>query len=574
MQQTSFAGHVDFWAETDDPGRSILCGWVGNPFRDVATEPTLAATLRTEAGLVRTQAAGVTYPRDDVAAVGAGLLLLCDAPAQLLAGFTEVEIRAGERAFRLFAAPGIEGLDRRRGRDAVRPLALRGGPVDHRALVLGCLSERGAGTPDGGSADHTIVVHSVIACPGLGALVLGRARAPEPNLQDLSVPKADAPFVCGHWQGGPEIWEAPFACLVNGAALADGENRLAARFANGRLAHALMPAAEMPQPPALRRVLAALPALLRREAPDAMDAVPGPAIAALHAACRKAPLAVEELRFGEAQPASISLIVPLHGRVDFMEVQLALFARQAPRDIVYVLDDPPLRAEADALAQACLAKFGVPFRLLLPSRNLGFAGASNAGFRAASGRFVCFLNSDVFPEQDDWAERLAARLEAAPRLGAAGPLLLFADGSVQHEGMVLEPLPSRFGWRFPIHSNKGLRPGPERGLAPVPAITGACMMLRRDVAAALGGFDEAYAIGDFEDSDLCQRLARLGLTCAVDRDVRALHLERQSQGAAAPWREGATLFNAWVHERRWPRGGARSAPAQPATARSGRKRAP
>ncbi len=50
-------------------------------------------------------------------------------------------------------------------------------------------------------------------------------------------------------------------------------------------------------------------------------------------------------------------------------------------------------------------------------------------------------------------------------------------------------------------------------------------------------FDPDYAIGDFEDADLCLRAAALGLRCAVDMTVRAYHLERQSQNAApGEWR--------------------------------------
>jgi GT2 family glycosyltransferase len=68
----------------------------------------------------------------------------------------------------------------------------------------------------------------------------------------------------------------------------------------------------------------------------------------------------------------------------------------------------------------------------------------------------------------------------------------------------------------------------------------------------LGGFDEGFIIGDFEDSDLCLKLAARGLGCAVDLDVTMYHLERQSQtGSEQRWRMNLTLFNAWVHEARW-----------------------
>jgi GT2 family glycosyltransferase len=76
--------------------------------------------------------------------------------------------------------------------------------------------------------------------------------------------------------------------------------------------------------------------------------------------------------------------------------------------------------------------------------------------------------------------------------------------------------------------------------------------MRRALAEELGGFDEAYVIGDFEDSDLCLRIGQRGLACAVDPSVRLYHLERRSQvGAAQRWRMNMTLYNAWTHQTRW-----------------------
>jgi GT2 family glycosyltransferase len=78
------------------------------------------------------------------------------------------------------------------------------------------------------------------------------------------------------------------------------------------------------------------------------------------------------------------------------------------------------------------------------------------------------------------------------------------------------------------------------------------MLMRRDLAVALGGFSEDFIIGDFEDTDLCLRLHEMGLDSAVDTGVYLYHLERKSQATSAQaWRMNLTLYNAWVHEKRW-----------------------
>ena len=219
-------------------------------------------------------------------------------------------------------------------------------------------------------------------------------------------------------------------------------------------------------------------------------------------------------------------------------------------DVVYVLDDPPRRQAALALADSVHARFAIPFTLVIMAENRGFASACNIGLAAARGEYVCFLNSDVLPITGDFADRLADRLETVPRLGIVGGLLLFEDGSVQHEGMQMQVVRSQGGLAYPIHTRKGQRP---RGtdLHVCDMVTGACMVLRRDVANRMGGFDEGFIIGDFEDADLCSRVRAEGLSVAVDHTVRLYHLERQSQaGPEHRWRRNLTAYNAWRYEQR------------------------
>ncbi len=306
----------------------------------------------------------------------------------------------------------------------------------------------------------------------------------------------------------------------------------------------------------IRQILS-LPRAPASRLASVMEGTIGPAVAALNAARLARPRAVTDVAFGTPPAAPrLSVVVPLHGRLDFMEMQLALFSARPDRgvELIYVLDDPPRRAECEQMALAAEARFGLPFRLLLLEENLGFAPACNEGAKRARAPFLCLLNSDVFPLPDQGMGALTAlpaRLEADPGLGAVGPLLLYEDGTVQHQGMQFEAVRGLPPWPFPIHPRKA-HPAPQGAeLLDAPAITGACLALRRAEWEALGGFDEGFVIGDFEDSDLCLRLREKGLRCAVDTGARMYHLERQSQEEGAGWRFHATLFNAWRHARRW-----------------------
>ncbi len=288
----------------------------------------------------------------------------------------------------------------------------------------------------------------------------------------------------------------------------------------------------------------------------AFDQVLGPAVLALNEARLAAAPGYTSVIYGQL-PASprASVVVPLYGRLDFVEYQMALFSADAGmRDVEFicVLDDPAKQREAQGLFASIYERFKLPLRAILLDRNVGYAPANNVGLRHANGEFVAFLNSDIFPATQNWLERLTDCLTQTPTLGVIGPVLLYEDGSIQHAGMYFEKLPEFGDWFYCQHLGKGRRAADRLDVQTVPAITGACMVMRRELALQIGGFDEAYVIGDFEDSDLCMKLRAQGLDCAVDYGSKMYHLERKSQaGGDQLWRLNMTAYNAWTHDRRW-----------------------
>jgi GT2 family glycosyltransferase len=285
------------------------------------------------------------------------------------------------------------------------------------------------------------------------------------------------------------------------------------------------------------------------------DRVIGPAIETINNFRLRNPVSYNRLTFGpQPHTPRASIIVPLYGRIDFMEYQLAFFSKTLSRDyeLIYVLDDPTKLRATEFLAASCLARFHYPFRLVVLAENVGYAPANNVGLAVATGRYICFLNSDVFPEEARWLDFMLDTAEADPTIGVVGALLLFEDETIQHDGCSYETL-SEFGdWIFCLHPNKGLIPQDQATVHQVEAVTGACFLMSAELARVVGGFDEGYVIGDFEDADLCEKAKATGRICVVDRRARLFHLERQSQGSQqTSWRLNLTLYNAWRFQRRW-----------------------
>ena len=134
------------------------------------------------------------------------------------------------------------------------------------------------------------------------------------------------------------------------------------------------------------------------------------------------------------------------------------------------------------------------------SPELGFGGANNIGAAATTAPLILFLNPDTEPEPESIAE-MAGELERRPKAGAAGPRLTLSDGSLDPAGHRSFPRPANALHRF-LGSPRLLRRGVAKpynpdeasptAVAEIDAVSGACLMVRREAFAAVGGFDPEF----------------------------------------------------------------------------------
>lgn len=295
---------------------------------------------------------------------------------------------------------------------------------------------------------------------------------------------------------------------------------------------------------------------LQHELFDLFDTALGPAFEAIYG---EGPSFLGDARvrqFGVPPSAPhTSIIVPLYGRCDFMRFQLAQFADDEylqQQDLIYVVDDPGILEDVHMIGANYQALFGVPFRVVWYEGNLGYAAANNVGASYARGQKLLLLNSDVFPSQRGWLEPLVRALDTLPQAGAVAPLLLYEDGSVQHAGMY--PLRAELfpGFLLNTHPGQGHRWSGHEEPEEHPLLTAACLLVNLAEFRELGGFDEGYVIGDFEDSDLCLALRKRNKRLYLVPEAKLWHLERQSQlvGQVAEIRQLITLYNGWRYQKK------------------------
>lgn len=168
---------------------------------------------------------------------------------------------------------------------------------------------------------------------------------------------------------------------------------------------------------------------------------------------------------------------------------------------------------------------------------------NNQAAKRAEGDLLLFLNNDVEARNHGW---LSAMVEHGQRseVGAVGARLLYPDGSVQHAGLIIgmggiaghafrycpEWYPAYFGMGKVIRNYS--------------AVTGACMLVRRQVFEEVGGFDEDLAVA-YNDVDFCLRLRANGYLIVYTPYAELFHYESITRGSGSDGDEDMAMLERW-----------------------------
>jgi GT2 family glycosyltransferase len=564
-------GFIDFYGHHTLAGGWFFCGWITLGWG--VGHPPDRSVVTFDEGDVDGETFAVLHPRHNLHDGAEGIVFFVRGAAKPLGRLRSVSFEAFDVRAVLKTADTAPRLRELELGTQLRPVIGQALPTHHRDILLGLLGRVPYHDEDTLAAlgsEIFIEIDEAILTVFDSLVLMGWCLARPTEIHDIRLRcgplssslelehclRVERPDVIASFiQNGFDDPRCGFIAFLPHSVVPDSPIYLEVETASRELGYRKVPRPRLDGIAAIKRVLSAVDVRFT-QVRSAFDHVLGPAIEGLNRSrLAKRPKA-DVIDYGQI-PASprFSVIIPLYGRLDFVEYQLALFSTNrdcAEVEFIYVLDEPPRLREAQLLFASVFERFLVPFKAVLLDRNVGFAPASNIGLAEARGRFIAFMNSDVFPGTLDWLERLSSHLADDPSIGVIGPVLLFEDGSVQHRGMFFGRLAEFGSWFFPVHHDKGRRLVSDGSLQSHLSITGACMLMTRSLANELGGFDETYAVGDFEDTDLCLKLQARGYRCVVDPTVQLFHLERKSQASSAlGWRLNLTVYNAWQHDRRW-----------------------
>ena len=184
-------------------------------------------------------------------------------------------------------------------------------------------------------------------------------------------------------------------------------------------------------------------------------------------------------------------------------------------------------------------------KVLENSENLGFAKGNNQGMAVARGRYFMVINNDVLVPKG-WMERMVKPFEIDDSIGLVGCLSNNASGF-----QTLKDVPYNDPDDFEEYAEKvadswGNRYTPRRRIA------GFAMMINRRLYEAIGGFDEDFGIGNFEEDDYCVRAFRAGFKIVVAEGVFMHHFGRATFRANNIGYKDTLKRNKSVFQKKWP----------------------
>lgn len=235
----------------------------------------------------------------------------------------------------------------------------------------------------------------------------------------------------------------------------------------------------------------------------------------------------------------VSIIIPTRDGVEVLERCIRSIEKKTdyPNYEILIVDNGSSKPETLKYFAA------LRHRVLRLDEPFNYSRLNNFGAQHAKGDFLLLLNNDTEVISPQWM-RAMLELCHLPGVGLVGAKLRYPDGRIQHAGVVLgiKGVAGHSHKYFPNHSR-----GYFDALACIrnySAVTAACMMVRQQAYAAVGGFDEELKVA-FNDVDFCLRVRQKGYRIAFTPYAELFHHESATRGFDLDPREIEFMKRRW-----------------------------
>lgn len=245
----------------------------------------------------------------------------------------------------------------------------------------------------------------------------------------------------------------------------------------------------------------------------------------------------------------VSIIIPSKDHCEVLKRCIDSLPRSSYTNYeVVIIDNQSVNPSTFAYYEQLSKKPNV--RIVPWNEPFNYSDINNHGVQFARGEVLLFLNNDVEVINPDWIESM---LEHAlrPEVGGVGAKMYYPDDRIQHAGAII----GIFGGSG--HSQRFFRRDSEGygkrliGVQNVSAVTGACLMVRREVFEQVSGFDSIFGVA-YNDMDLCLKLRQAGRLIIWTPHAELYHFESVTRGHDSTSEKRALCqYEMMLFQRKW-----------------------
>ncbi len=237
-----------------------------------------------------------------------------------------------------------------------------------------------------------------------------------------------------------------------------------------------------------------------------------------------------QIRYKIKNYDKVSIIIPTKNLGDTLNRCLAsIFEKSTyPNFEIILIDNGSTEEKAIQTMQIWQKKEPKRLKVFPLKIPFNYSKLNNFAVQNSQGKYLLFLNNDTEIFTPDWIEAMVEQSQRSS-IGAVGALLLFPDKTIQHAGVIGGIFYScgHSHKRFPFPSNGYFNQ--LNTINNYSAVTGACLMCRRDIFEEVGGFDEILAV-NYNDIDLCFKILDKGYRNIYLPHVVLYHYEAKTRG--------------------------------------------
>ena len=231
-----------------------------------------------------------------------------------------------------------------------------------------------------------------------------------------------------------------------------------------------------------------------------------------------------------AEPPLVSIIIPTRDALEVLRpcIESVLRLTTYERFEIVVVDNGSTDAATLAYFEDLASEPTI--RILRYDAPYNYSAINNWAAEMATGSYLCLLNNDTEVLEPDWLTEMM-RYAVRSDVGAVGAKLLYADGTIQHAGVVI-------GMGEGAGHAHRFQPSGEAGYFGQPhvaqfvsAVTAACLVVAKTKFQAVGGLDAQNLAIAYNDVDHCLKLQAAGWRNVYVPHAVLLHHESKSRGS-------------------------------------------